>query len=157
MNMGSQTTPSSESEFWTLIGPKLDWNTNRAPILVFSHSYWRFWAFQEFYYATFFQRLKLLFQIERRGRSEEKRSSWQPYRVALSDEAGPRGNEPGSDQLNEEDSEEDEAVYGKPIKYTFANNKNKDNKWSNRRAGNDNAIFNWFFSLVEYVSSFVVF
>jgi hypothetical protein len=76
----------------------------------------------------------IYFQIERRGRSEEKRSSWQPYRVALSDEAsGDAGDAHG-----EAEDDDDEAVYGKPIKYTYANtNKNsKDNKWSNRRAGN---------------------
>ena len=76
----------------------------------------------------------IYFQIERRGRSEEKRSSWQPYRVALSDEAsGDTGDTHG-----EAEDDDDEAVYGKPIKYTYANtNKNsKDNKWSNRRAGN---------------------
>jgi hypothetical protein len=49
----------------------------------------------------------------------------------LSDEANPNRD---SESEETEDNEE-EAVYGKPIKYTFANNKNKDNKWSNRRAG----------------------
>ena len=90
-------------------------------------------------------------QIERRGRSEEKRSAWQPYRVALSDEAGTHGNEPGSDPLNEEDSEDDDAVYGKPIKYTYANTKNKDNKWSsNRRAG---MVAKRHFLLIDFCSA----
>ena len=57
--------------------------------------------------------------------------------MALSDEAN---SDAGDAHGSEVEDDDDEAVYGKPIKYTYANgNKNgKDNKWSNRRAGNSN-------------------
>jgi len=59
--------------------------------------------------------------------------------VALSDEAS---GDAGDSHGGEVDDDDDEAVYGKPIKYTYANtNKNsKDNKWSNRRAGSSNSL-----------------
>ena len=74
-------------------------------------------------------------QFERRGRSEEKRSNWQPYRVGLSDEA--RGPD-SEDEAEAEDEDDDDAVYGKQVKFASGNvNKNKDNKdkWGNRRTG----------------------
>jgi hypothetical protein len=67
------------------------------------------------------------FQFERRGRSEEKRSSWQPYRVALSDEASPKSD------LDVEEDDDDDAVYGKQVKFTYGGSGNKDSKWNGKK------------------------
>ena len=77
-----------------------------------------------------------MLKFERRGRSEEKRSSWQPYRVALSDDANSHVDGDADADADADADDDEDAVYGKQVKFTFANSKNKDNnKWGNRRTG----------------------
>ena len=69
----------------------------------------------------------------------EVRETW-PIRgeaiVALSDDANSHVDGDADADADADADDDEDAVYGKQVKFTFANSKNKDNnKWGNRRTG----------------------